>query len=826
MLVRLISPLVLLALPSFVCAQADPPRQKPPAGKAVELKPFTVSVVEAKTGMPVTEFWYDAGYRVPGRVSAWKPDWKHVEAPTGTLVVQAPASTCLLGVGVDSREFLRQGFSGYREFKIIATDRERRGVIELERGITAHGTVRDADTRQPIAGAIVKASIMYGLHGAHVPPGPGKRESRSDKDGHFELPAVDPDVGIAAFHPDYGGEFYAVEVRTGDGTRFDVELPPVESATLRGTVRDTNRQPLEGVSVFCDGKEVRTARDGTYSFKCALGRRGQHAPTLSCSKDGYVTRQFVVNDIGKTAEVVLERQIALEVARLAPGSLVTGKILAAPSALTKIEARLVPRWPSFEGRVFATRSGVEDWLIRTTTAAADGTLNFEHVRPDKYTLFLKGPGVTARLLAVDVPRGGLDLGQIRLAGRGRIRARVFESKGHFRSHAFDFGQIKFLVANAFVREYGEDIDFMTDDQGRVSVEDVPVGQVLVCFEVTPGMIEGEIVEVFENQTTETRLFGPKDSRPVKGSRPVNIEITIGDGSKGQGLLAAELPAKVEETPIAKPPPKVEEKPIAATPPKVTASNILDREVIAIDAPRIGHSFQAELIPLPGRPLSCVRSDSVKIDGKGEVVLPDVSPGQYSLRLFYWDSHVVYERDLTVAADAPPIKVSLGAGSIRGIFGNYSEIIATPHGAGRPIQRSRYNLARSHWVPFLPPGTYTLFVHASDGDWGRVDNVTVGSSVTDVGQHSLVRGGTISGSISFRRPCPIPDEVIATGPSHVSLPPISHLSSFDQFEVRGLWPGRWTITVRGGRQVLATAVAEITGTETLKLECVAEPEKGK
>ncbi len=275
MLIRLICGLILLNLSAEFVELTDPAPQAPAPAKPDDLKPFTIAVVDKQTRKPVSEFYYDAFYIAAGPGTARKSEWHHVESPSGTFILQAPA-TCLVIVRIESREFLGQGYPSDSRFEVRANDKDRHRVVELERGITAHGTVRDADTRRPIAGATVRPRILYGVHGEHAPPGPLNRESKSDNDGHYELHGVDPKIGVFAYNPDDEQKHYSVEVTNGEGTRFDVALPGLEKATLRGNVRDGNGQPLEGVTVQYNGREIESARDGAYALSCVLGWRGQH----------------------------------------------------------------------------------------------------------------------------------------------------------------------------------------------------------------------------------------------------------------------------------------------------------------------------------------------------------------------------------------------------------------------------------------------------------------------------------------------------------------------------------------------------------------------
>ena len=130
------------------------------------------------------------------------------------------------------------------------------------------------------------------------------------------------------------------------------------------------------------------------------------------------------------------------------------------------------------------------------------------------------------------------------------------------------------------------------------------------------------------------------------------------------------------------------------------------------------------------------------------------------------------------------------------------------------------------VRYLDPGDYTLFAHDPKAGWSRVENVHVASNVTDIGERRLARGGTIRGNISFGRPCVVPDAVVATGPTGVSLTiPSAVYSSFDRFELGGLWPGSWTIKVLGGGELLSIARTQIAGTEEVRVD-LAYPDGGR
>ena len=290
------------------------------------------------------------------------------------------------------------------------------------------------------------------------------------------------------------------------------------------------------------------------------------------------------------------------VVRLEFGARVTGRVLVPPGGLANLEARLALRRGSSDGRGFGSQSDVVEWLSPKTTIAADGSLRFDHVRPDRYTLLLKGPGVTSKMLALDVAPGGLDVGQVRLAGRGRIHGRVFELNllgGGPRS--FAIGKVFSVPAGCVSHEYIEEIAFMSDEMGEFSVGGVPVGLVSVGFpEFGPDTeyTEGQQVAVCEGQVTEMRIFGPV------GSRPLTVEVCIGDGSGAQFRSGSGLSDKLEKANIP--------------------------ELVLGGEAALEPRFRVQVVPRLGKAIASVVSEWVRIDAKAPVVLADVSPGAYRL----------------------------------------------------------------------------------------------------------------------------------------------------------------------------------------------------
>jgi hypothetical protein len=156
-----------------------------------------------------------------------------------------------------------------------------------------------------------------------------------------------------------------------------------------------------------------------------------------------------------------------------------------------------------------------------------------------------------------------------------------------------------------------------------------------------------------------------------------------------------------------------------------------------------------------------------------------------------------------------------------------EVTAIARNARGPSPRTRCDDDGNFCVRYLAPGTYALFIHDPSAGYCRVDDVVVPAGVIDVGERSFRRGATVAGPIHFVRPSPVPDAVVATDARGVTVTrPFEGRSSFDQVNIPGLWPGRWTIEARAGETSLARAEVDIVGEETrtvtLRVEGLPKP----
>ena len=133
----------------------------------------------------------------------------------------------------------------------------------------------------------------------------------------------------------------------------DVFLKAFVRSTLNGTVRDSNGQPLEGVTVSSGDARIQTARDGTYALPSPKGA------FVKFAKAGYVTRELILPQLRKDGRVTLERQVALTGKVLGPDGrpVENFEVLAGPGQSTKD----LLSDPEHQAGVQGTRRGNSRW---------------------------------------------------------------------------------------------------------------------------------------------------------------------------------------------------------------------------------------------------------------------------------------------------------------------------------------------------------------------------------------------------------------------------------------------------------------------------------
>jgi hypothetical protein len=494
--------------------------------------------------------------------------------------------------------------------------------------------------------------------------------------------------------------------------------------------------------------------------------------------------------------------------RLSPGTVARGKVTAPGWVPSGLSARLVPRRDKSDIGGIPSDPIAEELAIRPAICWPDGTLRFEHVRPDRYRLFIKAREIPPTVLALDVPDAGLDMGTLQLkvpTATGQIEGQVWhpESQGGG-VWALAKGYVGGFRFQGISDENESSIEFQADENGRFKVEHVPVGLTTVGF---PFQVFDVIsaykwsVLVVEGKTTVVQAFDPEKQREF------SLAIAIGDGSRtqfqsGTGLAAARKVDNVTVDP--------------------RTSSMLRMLGMGQREPM----FRVELMPVSKGPLSFAKLDWFKLDGRGTIVLPDVGAGTYRARGYDWlglvglDSKPLFDREVVV----PPggkgaVEIPLGAGCITGkipaLNDNYwrpVEVTAVANENHAVTRQARCDNDGNFCVRYLAPGAYSLFIHDPKSGYCRVDHIDVPAGVVDIGERTLSPGATIGGEIHFKRPSPVPDEVFAVEASGASVRQAFPVySSFDRVQLTSLWPGRWTVSAGSGDEVLATGEVDVKGT---------------
>jgi hypothetical protein len=699
--------------------------------------------------------------------------------------------------------------------------------IGLKRWVTISVTVRDADGK-PLegvtAGDTAGNPAISGNDGrlVVVPKHDPYDRTTFHKDG-----LIDRELGFDELHP---------EPPKADG----IVVVMTRSIELTGRVVTPDGEPVAAFTVgagpgklpaWWDGC-VREVRNNDGHFNLGLAKEG--TTWVGVAAEGFAAWEGLVElkRGGKPLDV-----------RLLEGARVIGTVAVAPELRKRIRAKLIPRRDKSDVGGMPAAPLAERLPAREASVSPDGTFRFEHVRPDRYRLIFRFDTITKAVFALDVPDAGVDLGTVPLevtTVTGSVEGRVWRSKQQGGGvWAFTTGEVTPRQVNRHdwidpwndqtVSPPADAIEFRADENGRFRLDAIPVGLVTVAFLYT----HADVVSVFrwkarvlEGRTTVVRAFDPE------AHQELTLGFAIGDGSRAQyesgtGQTASRVDGTVKVS--SRIDPQVENK--VENPPEPV--------------------FCAALVPLSKGLIAFPQHDWLWLDAERRTVLFDVDPGTYRLLVYDWlgtrqfpwsplderepENEPLFERDVVMAPQGGnQMQVALGAGCMKGSIARFSlqfprppvEVIAVPKRGRKYARRASCGFDGTFCVRYLSPGPHSLYIHDRSSGFCRIDQVEVPAGLVDIGRRTLTVGANVICAIQFPRLSQVPDQVVATGPSGVS---VRHLfpvyASFDQVEFGNLWPGLWTLSVRSGNDVLATGSVDVHGTGTYRLALTAGGRQG-
>ena len=248
-------------------------------------------------------------------------------------------------------------------------------------------------------------------------------------------------------------------------------------------------------------------------------------------------------------------------------------------------------------------------------------------------------------------------------------------------------------------------------------------------------------------------------------------------------------------------------------------------------------FRVELVPVSKDPLAFARPDWEQLDAQRKLVLPDVGPGTYRLRVYDWLGLATRQRASVRPGSGRAARRSRRRARRAGRRLYHGQ---DPCAKGR-LRATRGGDRRGEGKPYsvATGGAATTTATSASATCRRVpthcslttrsrafcrlDDVEVPPGVVDVGERTLSAGATISGAIQFVRPSRVPDEVRGGRPiGRLGAQAFAVYSSFDRVELAGLWPGHWTVSARSGDEVLAIGEVDVEGTGTFH----GDPDDGR
>jgi hypothetical protein len=284
--------------------------------------------------------------------------------------------------------------------------------IDLARGGTIEGIVRDGDTGQPVAGARIVARDGGAL-GIPGEAEAGRVTARSDASGRFALESLAPGSYAVSGHGP--GGTYASRANVRLGARVELLLLPASS--IVGTVTGPDARPLAGVAVqaYAGGRQaIVESSDAQGGFELGGLAPGEYEVVALAS--GLAP--------GVASNVLLDRRSEARVElRLRPGTRVVGRL---------IDVRDRP----VAGRVMVGELDGDPAPLAladrlSSEAGADGRFAIDAVPLGEHAIAVNAPGQAPQRVdfAARATDRQVDLGDVRLEVGLAIRGRTRTASG-------------------------------------------------------------------------------------------------------------------------------------------------------------------------------------------------------------------------------------------------------------------------------------------------------------------------------------------------------------------------------------------------------------
>jgi len=253
-------------------------------------KTVTVSVVDDRTGEPVSDFTYCfAVLTTDVRRSDEPGPWQNVQSPQGEFPVQVPRS-CQLQVTVRARGYC--DFWGYEEiteaFVIRSQEEHPRVQMKIARGRTVRGVVRDAETDAPVARAKVRLYVFSAPMGASIRGRRRRRIGLASSSCWASCRGLTKCTSnIRATRTRMCGFRTRLRARRRAVT-LDVRLRRVPGGRVSGRVTDREGSPLPGVEVSdADRASAESDAQGRFVLEYVQGATPVREFALTARKKGF-----------------------------------------------------------------------------------------------------------------------------------------------------------------------------------------------------------------------------------------------------------------------------------------------------------------------------------------------------------------------------------------------------------------------------------------------------------------------------------------------------------------------------------------------------------